>query len=91
MQICAPLTRSQCKVSDTQVTIRPVGLLFIEAFQIHHQISLFLLNSIHFYNQCYNFYSCIFENKVINEYTRNIMWNSNINAQVCINYTLWQI
>ena len=28
MQICAPLTRSQCKVSDTQVTVRPVGLLF---------------------------------------------------------------
>ena len=32
MQICAPLTRSQCKVSDTQVTIRPVGLLFIFFF-----------------------------------------------------------
>ena len=28
MQICAPLTRSQCKVSDIQVTVRPVGLLF---------------------------------------------------------------
>ena len=28
MQICAPLTRSHCKVSDTQVTVRPVGLLF---------------------------------------------------------------
>ena len=28
MQICAPLTKSQCKVSDTQVTVRPVGLLF---------------------------------------------------------------
>ena len=29
MQTCAPLTRSQCKVSDTQVTIRPVGLLYL--------------------------------------------------------------
>ena len=28
MQIRAPLTKSQCKVSDTQVTVRPVGLLF---------------------------------------------------------------
>ena len=28
MQICTPLTRSQCKVSDTQVKVRPVGLLF---------------------------------------------------------------
>ena len=28
MQICAPLTRSQYKVSGTQVTIRPVDLLF---------------------------------------------------------------
>ena len=27
MHICAPLTRSQCKVSDTQGTVRPVGLL----------------------------------------------------------------
>ena len=27
MQICAPLTRSQCKVPDTQVTARPVDLL----------------------------------------------------------------
>ena len=29
MQICAPLKRSQCKVFDTQVTVRPVDLLFI--------------------------------------------------------------
>ena len=29
MQMCAPLTKSQCKVSDTQVTVRPVGLLFM--------------------------------------------------------------
>ena len=29
MQICAPLTRSQCKVSDTQVTVRPVGRLIV--------------------------------------------------------------
>ena len=26
MQICALLTRSQCRVSDTQVTVRHVGL-----------------------------------------------------------------
>ena len=30
MQICAPLTRSQCEVSDTPVTVRPVGLLLQE-------------------------------------------------------------
>ena len=27
MQICTPLTISQCKVSDTQVTVRPEGLM----------------------------------------------------------------
>ena len=27
MQICSLLTRCQCKVSDTPVTVRPVGLL----------------------------------------------------------------
>ena len=30
MQICPPLTKSQCKVSDTQVVVRPVGLLYGE-------------------------------------------------------------
>ena len=28
MQICTPLSRSQGRVSDTQVTVRPVGLFF---------------------------------------------------------------
>ena len=35
MQICAPLTRSQCKISETQVTVRPVGLLFKVTIYIH--------------------------------------------------------
>ena len=30
MQICALLTRSQCKVSDTQVTVKACGPLVIE-------------------------------------------------------------
>ena len=28
MQVCPILTRSQCEVPDTQVTVKAVGLLF---------------------------------------------------------------
>ena len=31
MQIFGPLTRSQCEVSDTQVTVRPVNLLVLNS------------------------------------------------------------
>ena len=32
MQICTLLTRIQCKVSDTQVTVKALGLLLIHSF-----------------------------------------------------------
>ena len=40
MQICTPLTRSQCKVSDTQVIVRPVGLL-LSKYQLFGILFLF--------------------------------------------------
>ena len=36
MQICTLLTRIQCKVSDTQVTVKAFGPLVITCFKIQH-------------------------------------------------------
>ena len=35
MQICAPLARSQFKVSDTQVDVRSVGFLLKVTIYVH--------------------------------------------------------
>ena len=50
MRIFTPLTRSQCKVSDTQVTVRPVGLLLylfviLKSMSNIHVIILFLFSA----------------------------------------------